>query len=58
MFEENAHVYEAPEPQDIDELSQYMLDTLCPTVDDCCMVEHDGVCEHGSPSIFLSMGLI
>jgi hypothetical protein len=36
----------------IEELEEWMFDSLCEATDGCT-VEHDGICCHGHPSWFL-----
>jgi len=42
---------------DLEDLETWMSEGTCPALDGC-MVELDGHCPHGSPSMMLSMGLI
>jgi hypothetical protein len=44
------------EPTD-DELREMVFDSVCDATDGC-MVEPDGICEHGHPSWLLKLGLI
>ena len=50
-----------PEPTidepDMEDLHEWLMDSVCEATDGC-VVEHDGVCEHGHPSWFLHFGLI
>lgn len=45
---------EEPEAEDIEE---WMFDSICDATDGC-LVEPDGVCEHGHPSWLLRLGLV
>lgn len=51
-----------PEPTteepSIDELRDVILDREYPTATDGCVIEPDGVCEHGHPSWMLKLGYI
>ena len=42
------------------ELEEFLYESESPTIDDdCdCMVEPDGICEHGSKSVLLALGWI
>lgn len=46
-----------PENPDIDQISEWVSDSVCEAVDGC-MVEPDGTCEHGFPSWLLQLGMI
>lgn len=45
------------EEPDVDEIMEMSLDSLCEATDGC-IVEPDGVCEHGHPSWLLYLGCI
>ena len=45
------------EEPDMEEFQEWLADSVCEATDGC-IVEHDGVCEHGHPSWFLHFGLI
>jgi hypothetical protein len=42
---------------DMEQLQHCVFDSVCEATDGC-MVEPDGVCEHGHPSWLLQLGLI
>jgi len=46
-----------PEP-DMDQLQDWVFDSVCEATDGCCPIEPDGMCEHGFPSWLLQLGLI
>jgi hypothetical protein len=48
----------APEQPSPEQLTEWMQDGGCMTVDDCCWVETDGECVHGSKSWLVELGLI
>ena len=37
---------------------EYMIYTYCAAATDGCIVEIDGMCQHGHPSWFLKLGLV
>lgn len=45
------------EPPSMEELSEIVVDVVCPATDGCT-VEPDGMCEHGHPSWLLRLELI
>ena len=45
-----------PEP-DMETLSDMVYDNIMPEATDGCIIEPDGVCEHGHPSWLLYLGI-
>lgn len=40
-------------------IESFVFDSVCPST--CkyeCSIEHDGICEHGKPSVLRALGLI
>ena len=54
-------INEWPEPTverpDWETLEEWLFDSICEATDGC-IVEHDGLCQHGHPAWFLRLGLI
>ena len=45
------------EEPDIEQLEEWTCDSICEATDGC-IVEPDGVCEHGHPSWLLKLGFV
>ena len=45
------------DPPDMETLQEWFFDSLCEATDGC-VVEHDGICQHGHRSWFLELGLL
>ena len=46
------------ETPDMETLEEWLNNSGCSTVADCCWVEPDGECSHGYPSWFIALGLV